>query len=269
MSFAHQMSHTVPAQPPAHPTHPTPPSDPQPVPSRKETHVMNRRFPALQSAFTLIELLIVVAIIAILAAIAVPNFLEAQVRAKVSAAKSDLRTLATGLEVYALDNNAYPYTENIGPTIFMPAGGTPRKNLAGILAGGITSPIAYLTSLPDDTFKHPINGVPTKAPHYYERAGFHVTDGQFVPNGISIVPAEAVGTSNLAGRGPDTDVTNDRDTPARYVLYSLGPDLDNHVTVNNAVLTRSRYHISNRYDPTNGTVSPGNVLRFPGGVNYP
>jgi prepilin-type N-terminal cleavage/methylation domain-containing protein len=47
-------------------------------------------------AFTLIELLIVVAIIAILAAIAVPNFLEAQVRSKVSRAKADMRSIATG-----------------------------------------------------------------------------------------------------------------------------------------------------------------------------
>jgi prepilin-type N-terminal cleavage/methylation domain-containing protein len=50
--------------------------------------------------FTLIELLIVVAIIAILAAIAVPNFLEAQVRAKVARVKSDHRTMATAIESY-------------------------------------------------------------------------------------------------------------------------------------------------------------------------
>ena len=49
-------------------------------------------------AFTLIELLIVVAIIAILAAIAVPNFLEAQVRAKVSRARADMQTITTALE---------------------------------------------------------------------------------------------------------------------------------------------------------------------------
>lgn len=58
--------------------------------------------------FTLIELLIVVAIIAILAAIAVPNFLEAQVRAKVSRAKSDLRTIATAMESYGVDHNVAP-----------------------------------------------------------------------------------------------------------------------------------------------------------------
>ncbi len=58
--------------------------------------------------FTLIELLIVVAIIAILAAIAVPNFLEAQTRAKISRVYSDFRTLRTGMETYRLDCSEYP-----------------------------------------------------------------------------------------------------------------------------------------------------------------
>ncbi len=58
--------------------------------------------------FTLIELLIVVAIIAILAAIAVPNFLEAQTRAKVARVRSDHRSLATAVESYYVDNNEYP-----------------------------------------------------------------------------------------------------------------------------------------------------------------
>src|SRR6478609_11262839 len=59
--------------------------------------------------FTLIELLIVVAIIAILAAIAVPNFLEAQTRAKISRAKADMRTTVTALESYVVDWNNYLY----------------------------------------------------------------------------------------------------------------------------------------------------------------
>ena len=62
-----------------------------------------------QHGFTLIELLIVVAIIAILAAIAVPNFLEAQTRAKISRVRADHRTIATGLEVYKVDTNKYPW----------------------------------------------------------------------------------------------------------------------------------------------------------------
>ena len=48
--------------------------------------------------FTLIELLIVVAIIAILALIAVPNFLEAQTRAKSGRVQADMRSLATAME---------------------------------------------------------------------------------------------------------------------------------------------------------------------------
>jgi prepilin-type N-terminal cleavage/methylation domain-containing protein len=64
--------------------------------------------------FTLIELLIVVAIIAILAAIAIPNFLEAQTRSKVARVKSDQRTLSTALEAYYIDNNAYPAQASAG-----------------------------------------------------------------------------------------------------------------------------------------------------------
>ena len=57
--------------------------------------------------FTLIELLIVVAIIGILAAIAIPNFLMAQVRAKVAKSVSELRTIATGLETYMIDHGIH------------------------------------------------------------------------------------------------------------------------------------------------------------------
>jgi len=58
--------------------------------------------------FTLIELLIVVAIIGILAAIAVPNFLNAMNRAKVVRVKADMRALRTAFEAYNIDNNGYP-----------------------------------------------------------------------------------------------------------------------------------------------------------------
>lgn len=94
-------------------------------------------------AFTLIELLIVVAIIGILAAIAVPNFLNAQVRAKVARVESDFRTLATALESYYLDANGYPpYGQWGGHT-------SPRY------FNVLSTPVAYLTNpeAVDDPFQ--------------------------------------------------------------------------------------------------------------------
>ncbi len=57
--------------------------------------------------FTLIELLIVVAIIGIIAAIAIPNLLNAIQRGKQKRTMSDMRTVATANESYSIDNNAY------------------------------------------------------------------------------------------------------------------------------------------------------------------
>jgi len=78
--------------------------------------------------FTLIELLIVVAIIGILAAIAIPNFLEAQTRAKVSRAISDMRTLKLAAEVYRVDNNEVP-----------------PNDFRGYPTPWFTTPVAYIT----------------------------------------------------------------------------------------------------------------------------
>lgn len=60
-----------------------------------------------QSAFTLIELLIAVSIIGILSAVAVPNFLNARIRANVARAYADSQALSSALEMYRLDHNSY------------------------------------------------------------------------------------------------------------------------------------------------------------------
>jgi type II secretion system protein G len=61
------------------------------------------------SGFTLIELLIVVAIIGIIAAIAIPNLLNAIDRGKQKRTMSDMRSVGTAVESYAVDVNFYPY----------------------------------------------------------------------------------------------------------------------------------------------------------------
>jgi type II secretion system protein G len=92
--------------------------------------------------FTLIELLIVIAIILILIAIALPNFLEAQIRARVTKAKGEIRSLAIAMDSYFLDFKAYP-AETEGDF------GRPRGAFGH---SWLTSPIAYIASVPEDPF---------------------------------------------------------------------------------------------------------------------
>ncbi|HEY5485892.1 MAG TPA: prepilin-type N-terminal cleavage/methylation domain-containing protein [Candidatus Cryosericum sp.] len=107
--------------------------------------------------FTLIELMVVIAIIIILAAIAIPNYLSMTARAKRSRVASDFAAIATALETYKTDWNQYPAGSavqiagtSLGTTTGPAAevtGNTPTTGVnRGTTAAGETAPIVYMTA---------------------------------------------------------------------------------------------------------------------------
>ncbi len=106
----------------------------------KERKTPLERNSGMRVGFTLIELLIVVAIIAILAAIAVPNFMEAQMRAKIVSVKADMKNIVNAQELYRSDNGDY-----------VPDTGTNWVTDYNSLFA-LSTPVAYIVKVPTNPF---------------------------------------------------------------------------------------------------------------------
>lgn len=209
-----------------------------------------------RKAFTLIELLIVVAIIAILAAIAVPNFLEAQTRSKVSRARADMRALATALESYAVDNHIYPPNDASGPP------GTSQFRLDRF--GFLTTPVAYITSYPKDPFISTNTVSPGSAIRTFQYFNYdyryqpprataeYVSWGWLVRSEAGVFDIKGAVVKSLGPNAGKREpwanpVAQAGDEGGEWAVYGMLPHLPNSF-----------------YDPTNGTISPGDLLRFVG-----
>ncbi|MFB3786522.1 MAG: type II secretion system protein [bacterium] len=185
-------------------------------------------------AFTLIELLIVVAIIGILAAIAVPNFMNAQIRAKIARVQSDQKAYSTAMDMYQMDNNNhFP----LGDEIWR-----------------ITTPVAYIAGLNPDPFAPAIPGR-FNFIHLYDPFYFITTQPD-----PDVLNTSLLGDFNIYTGYPNHWTGGQDDTTfagtVRYQVRSIGPNRYNEYGM--------------RYDATNGLVSNGDINRFgPGNIDRP
>ncbi len=117
------------------------------MPKLCSSAVWRRHARAAQRGFTLIEIMVVVVIMGILAALVVPNLMGRTDDARILAARQDISTIMQALKLYRLDNQRYPTTEQgLQALITKPTSGPPAN---GWKAGG------YLDRLPKDPWGNP------------------------------------------------------------------------------------------------------------------
>jgi prepilin-type N-terminal cleavage/methylation domain-containing protein len=206
--------------------------------------------------FTLIELLIVVAIIGILAAIAVPNFMNAQIRAKIARCQSDMKSLSTAIEQFRLDRNFLPVDWWDDDSEL----GCKRLNedLAGVGAGPdcearttydilacLTSPVSYMSSIPKDPFTQEVGSLGDGYRYGDYEAGYEGLNHNF----NALKPGNATGLRPLAQN--------------EYVMVGAGPDKEFGLGAGASDAARGI-----PYNSSNGLVTTGDILfRSGGGEN--
>lgn len=125
--------------------------------NREERLMRNIRLGKVKKGFTLVELLIVIIIIAVLAAIAIPKFANSSTRSKESSLRSNLKIIRDSLELFKADTGCYP-----GTLVELAATTQPTGNVttgvtstgAACTYAGADARVPYLQAVPTD----PITG---------------------------------------------------------------------------------------------------------------
>jgi type II secretory pathway pseudopilin PulG len=233
---------------------------------------MQKPFVHAGRGFTLIELLLVVGILILLAAVGIPHLLEAQTRAKVSAAKSNLRVLASALECYRVDHSHYP-----------PMRSQPPEDPLGLLADHqltvLTTPLAYASA---SAMRDPF-GVIRQRAYGFSRPGSQTAAVSIQPNPASTdLPVPTVvnpARSLLYYEYPSFSALALRPELRReaVALISIGPDSRDSFSVYApfagalpplALQLGFQCGADCLYDPTNGTVSEGDIPRYTGDLSF-
>jgi prepilin-type N-terminal cleavage/methylation domain-containing protein len=196
--------------------------------------------------FALIELLIVIAIIAILALIAIPNLMDAQIRAKVSRTMSDMRSMATAVEHYCADFGLYPIPCAIMASTLEVVYPMPTHMHSAyahnFLPPAITTPIAYITQLFPDAFAFP-GAVPCPEQSFIYYQNWEYTYVLASKANAALEPPQRIRA----------------DAYGDWVMFANGPDMDRKDMAPAAVGPTGM--INGIYDPTNGTDSNGDIIR--------
>lgn len=201
------------------------------------------------SGFTIVEILVCLAIVCLLATIAIPNFLRAHTAADVAAARVDLQKLKTGLEAYKSDRGAYPWQQSSTACrkLFFSGPSIPTLDR-------LSTPIMYLEA--NCNFVNRFNAIAQ-----YEGPEFETTRSlsSEILRDYRYNARNQQDTSTWGQVGPqDVD-------PIWYFLEASGPDQHFHWTWNalnrapDDNSTSRAILLQTVYDPTNGTVSRGSI----------
>lgn len=191
-----------------------------------------------KGGFTFIESLLVLALLAVMAVIAFPNFTQSQVEVKVLQAENDLRSIGNALEAYCIDHGQYP-----------PDGynGIPEGTGFHYLNYLLTTPVAYL---PHVDFVDPFFNYDDHDEELLEEmpwiSGYRYINYAFIYQEILAHPEAFQRYENVYGS---------------WALFSRGPDEIFNLGSNTLYDELGQLWLSSvPYDPTNGTISSGDIV---------